>query len=195
MHIDLEMNHVTLFTQFCTCPFGARFSVSRIPGPVFRKQRTLRLTKSQACVTALIRRAGTQDLPALTYIEAVCAGTWSEGQLLDQLERSNGIVLVAEVEHVVCGLIICWLVVDEVQILELAVRPEVRRKGIGRALMQSVCQEGKSVGAQLVLLEVSAENGPAIALYVSLNFEAVGRRKAYYSDGSDAILMTKQLAS
>ncbi len=50
--------------------------------------------------------------------------------------------MVAEVEHVVRGLIISWLVVDELQILELAVHPEVRRKGIGRALMQSVCQEG-----------------------------------------------------
>lgn len=52
----------------------------------------------------------------------------------------------------------------------------------------------ESNGAAKILLEVSVENEAALALYQDLRFEVVGRRKAYYSDGTDAILMTKSLS-
>lgn len=73
---------------------------------------------------------------------------------------------------------------------EIFALPSARAQA-NHALNHSLGRE--SVGSAKILLEVSAENEAALALYSDLRFEMVGRRKAYYSDGTDAILMTKYL--
>ena len=88
------------------------------------------------------------------------------------------------------GYICWWLVGDEIQILNVAVHPERRQHGIGRALVELVLHEAQAQHVGTVTLEVRRDNGAAIALYRSFGFTESGVRRHYYGRGADAILMT-----
>lgn len=71
----------------------------------------------------------------------------------------------------------------------IATAPVFRGQGIGRALLSAFLSEAAERGADLLHLEVSEANAPAIALYTKLGFVRVGTRRAYYADGTDAAVM------
>lgn len=77
----------------------------------------------------------------------------------------------------------------EAEVLTLAVRPGSRRAGTGRALMAGLIAEAANRGAGTLFLEVSEANLPARALYASLAATEAGRRRRYYQDGSDALVL------
>ena len=81
-----------------------------------------------------------------------------------------------------------WHVAGEVELLIIAVSPEVRRRGVGAALLEHVLA---LAGAARVMLEVRANNVPAQALYESAGFVRDGLRPRYYNDGVDAVLMSR----
>ncbi|KAK9841808.1 hypothetical protein WJX81_004521 [Elliptochloris bilobata] len=84
-------------------------------------------------------------------------------------------------------------VADELQVLELAVLPEFRRRGVGTELVRELVRGSCRAGGT-VLLEVRAGNAAAVALYQQrLGFATVGRRRGYYADGEDALLMAMPL--
>jgi [ribosomal protein S18]-alanine N-acetyltransferase len=88
------------------------------------------------------------------------------------------------------GFALTWRAADEMHVIDLAVAPEARRSGYGRALVGFVIAEAHAQGVRLVLLEVRAGNAPALALYRSAGFFEHGVRAAYYSDnGEDAVEM------
>jgi [ribosomal protein S18]-alanine N-acetyltransferase len=89
------------------------------------------------------------------------------------------------------GYICFWQAADEIQLLNLAVRPDCRRQGIGRGLLTFLFQKAREEKAQQVLLEVRPSNRKALALYRSLGFEVLYRRPGYYSpEGEDALVMS-----
>ncbi len=85
----------------------------------------------------------------------------------------------------------------EAELLTLAVAPEARRQGLGRALLERFHTEAASRGGATTLLEVSAQNAPAIALYTAAGYNEIGRRRAYYrAPGGtrvDALVMSRAL--
>lgn len=87
------------------------------------------------------------------------------------------------------GVLLTWLVADEIHVLSIAVRAEHRGRAIGRALLEHAFVDLKSKGARKVFLEVKRDNAPAIALYRKLGFSILNTRRAYYADGSDALEM------
>lgn len=87
------------------------------------------------------------------------------------------------------GMVLARLAADEAEILTLAVAPALRRQGRGRALLGAAMARAAAAGAAALLLEVSSENGGARALYAAAGFREVGRRRRYYADGSDAVVM------
>lgn len=88
-----------------------------------------------------------------------------------------------------------WLVQDEVHLLNLAIHPAVRRRGIGTRLMQHLLAVARANVCRYVTLEVRKSNAPAQALYRAHGFEAVGLRPRYYAeDGEDAIVMALEIA-
>lgn len=88
------------------------------------------------------------------------------------------------------GFALTWRAADEVHLIDLAVAPEARRAGLGRALLEAAIREARTGAARLLLLEVRAGNAPALALYRSAGFFEHGVRRAYYSDnGEDAVEM------
>ncbi len=93
------------------------------------------------------------------------------------------------------GYVVAWLVVGEVHILNLAVDPSARRRGVGRALMIHVLTSFEAKGATKATLEVRRSNVGAQALYESLGFVRAGVRRGYYSDnGEDAFVMWADMA-
>ncbi len=86
------------------------------------------------------------------------------------------------------GFVLVWIVSDEVELIDLGVGPNFRRRGLARALLAQATREAYRAGARSMFLEVRATNEPARALYEACGFEIGGRRRAYYGDGEDALL-------
>lgn len=83
---------------------------------------------------------------------------------------------------------------DELHILEIAVQPEYRRQGVASLLLGELVKHHGKLGARKALLEYRAvDSQTSGALYRKMGFVEVGRRKKYYKDGQDAVLMDKQL--
>jgi ribosomal-protein-alanine N-acetyltransferase len=99
------------------------------------------------------------------------------------------IARVGELGEDVGAFLSTWHVADEIHVLNLVTRADIRRRGIARALMNEALDYARRVGAVRVLLEVRRSNAPAIALYQSLGFDVFGERKRYYGDGEDALEM------
>ena len=91
------------------------------------------------------------------------------------------------------GFILARIAADEAEILTLAVAPERRRAGSGRALLSAAIVTATRYGAKSMFLEVSLTNEAAQALYQRLGFTQVGRRRRYYPDGGDALVMRRDL--
>lgn len=86
------------------------------------------------------------------------------------------------------------MVVDnDIQILDVAVDPDQRRRGIARKLLAHVSYDAQMLGATTASLEVETENAAAIALYRTLGFEQIGCRRDYYGAGNDALVMQASL--
>ena len=91
------------------------------------------------------------------------------------------------------GFIVWRTVLDESEIITVGVHPDARGTGIAIAMIGIMENEIKKNGANKIFLEVSHTNTPAIKLYEKCGFVSVGRRKKYYHDGTDAILMEKKI--
>ena len=114
-------------------------------------------------------------------------------QLQGELARPFARLRVAREAGAVVGYTLVWSVVDEVQVLNLAVAPVSRRRGVGRALLADLLARAREGGAAKVLLEVRASNAAARALYASFGFSEANVRKAYYADGEDAVELIRSL--
>jgi [ribosomal protein S18]-alanine N-acetyltransferase len=101
--------------------------------------------------------------------------------------------VVEEDEHPgkIVGMLVAWMLLDEVHIATIAVRPEYRRLGIGRNLVKTALRAAVDRGAISATLEVRAGNTAAQELYRDFGFEEVGRRSGYYKDNAeDALIMS-----
>lgn len=92
-----------------------------------------------------------------------------------------------------CAYVLCRIFAGELHIHRLCTRPAERRKGYGAALLSHVFAAAKKNKALKVFLEVNASNGTAVSLYRRLGFTVDAERKKYYSDGNDALLMSRAL--
>ena len=81
-----------------------------------------------------------------------------------------------------------WLVVDELQVNVVAVDPTHQRRGFGTAVLTALIRQARQQGAKSATLEVAPCNTGATALYQRLGFTTSGTRRAYYSDGRDALI-------
>lgn len=95
------------------------------------------------------------------------------------------------------GFILCRTAADESEILTLAVRPDLRGRGAGAALVDAAVTAARARGAASMFLEVAADNAAALSLYRRVGFVGAGARRAYYarSDGGrvDALVMKRSL--
>lgn len=95
--------------------------------------------------------------------------------------------------HPAGGMVLLRVVADEAEILTIAVRPEARRLGVGRILLEAGLLAAQTLGAGAMFLEVAPSNRAARALYQRLGFVAAGRRRGYYPNGDDALVLRRGL--
>lgn len=115
---------------------------------------------------------------------------WLRQHFVDELNSSYGLPLAA-FDHSgrLVGYICPMQLLDEGHILNVAVDPALRGSGVGRLLVQQVLDDCRAAGASFVSLEVRASNLAALSLYHKMGFVAVGKRKRYYENGEDALMM------
>jgi len=132
-----------------------------------------------------------QDLEAVLDIESASfSRPWTRRHFLDEMHSPFGFPLVATApDGGVAGYLCLKLLLDEAEILDVAVSHAQRGRGIGRFLVESALTFCRTREVALLSLEVRVSNCAAIALYDRLGFRASGRRKRYYENGEDAILM------
>jgi ribosomal-protein-alanine N-acetyltransferase len=92
------------------------------------------------------------------------------------------------------GMLLARVIADEAEVLTFAVLPAARRHGLGRALLRAAMAQAARAGARTMVLEVSAANAPARALYRSEGFRRVGTRRRYYPGGTDALVLRAPLS-
>ncbi len=141
-----------------------------------------------------------EDMPAIMEIEQSShVQPWHEAFFVEELERPQSHVYVASNkdpagQRQVVGYVCFWIVVDEIQIFNLAVHIAHRRCGIGRELLRHALVVGYQCKARLAVLEVRRSNAAAQRLYSSLGFQPVGERKDYYGGLREpAVLMELEM--
>ena len=134
-------------------------------------------------------------VPQAAELERLCfPDPWSERMLREHLDNQCAAALVALGEDgTVLGYAGLLVVLDEGYITNVAVRPEYRRQGVAKKLLQVFLDFAQAHRLAFLTLEVRASNYGAIALYGSRGFRSAGRRKNYYEHPrEDAIIMTKE---
>ena len=91
------------------------------------------------------------------------------------------------------GLALARVAADEAELLTVGVLPRARRRGVGCALLRASGEEAARRGATRLFLEVAETNAPARALYAQAGLVEVGRRRRYYPNGDDALVLALSL--
>lgn len=144
-----------------------------------------------------IRNMWWSDIPHVLKIERMSFSTpWNEMAFLNEIYNTSSIVKVAVYESKIVGYICANSVIDEGHILNIAVSPDMRRRGIATAMLEKVIDELKKRGCKSVYLEVRASNTVAIRFYENFGFISVGVRRNYYTlPKEDAVVMMLVLLS
>jgi ribosomal-protein-alanine N-acetyltransferase len=141
-----------------------------------------------------IRRLTYADLPQVVAIERRAFTTpWSLAMFVLELSKPSGICLAAVVETELAGYLVCSRYDTVWHVMNVAVDPDRRRRGIATALIAALLE--RIGGDAQVTLEVRRSNGGAIALYERFGFRSAGVRPRYYADnGEDAVIMWRTTA-
>jgi ribosomal-protein-alanine N-acetyltransferase len=136
-----------------------------------------------------IRPLSYSDLPQVIAIERRAFPTpWSLAMFVLELSKPSGVCLVAMQRGKVAAYLICSRYADAWHLMNIAVDPALRRRGIARALLDEMLFRAGPDSSYT--LEVRASNEPAIALYERFGFRSAGTRPRYYHDtGEDALIM------
>ncbi len=118
---------------------------------------------------------------------------WSEKGMREELSLSQAHYYVAEEDGEILGFAGFWLIIDEAEIMKVAVKKSHRGKGIGDALLKAIIEDSISLGAKKILLEVREENTPARKLYEKNGFISYAVREKYYQGKENAVLYKKNL--
>ena len=118
---------------------------------------------------------------------------WSEKSVASELENDLACWLVALDGETVAGYVGSQTVLGETDMMNIAVHPDYRRKGIAQALVNALVGTLKSQGSRCLTLEVRASNEPAQKLYEKLGFSLIGKRPKYYHNPKeDAYILRKE---
>lgn len=135
-------------------------------------------------------------LEAILEIEnASFPSPWSRNAFIQEFGNPVSHLWALVEDDVLVGYICFWMFDSEIQLINVAVKPEKRGKGFGHHLLRGMIETGIARGMHYVWLEVRTSNLPAMRLYQKLGFAVVGRRTGYYRDTKeDAMVMSLPLS-
>jgi ribosomal-protein-alanine N-acetyltransferase len=143
----------------------------------------------------IVGAATPEDAEVLARIHAASfSDPWDAHVIRDFLRSPEVVGVIAGDPPTAFGL--CRRIVDEAEVLTLAVAPEHRRRGVGAMLVEAMADWARRTGAEALFLEVARDNEAGLALYRSAGFSEVGVRRAYYSrptGAMDALVLRREL--
>jgi ribosomal-protein-alanine N-acetyltransferase len=139
------------------------------------------------------RTSSDEDLDAVAALEAASfINPWTRDMLARELSQNElaRVYVVRLGDESVVAFCACWIIVDELHINTIAVRDDLRRRGLATALMEHVLADAERQGALRATLEVRRSNLPAQRLYEALGFQLAGIRPGYYTQpDEDALIL------
>ncbi|MGB7405651.1 MAG: ribosomal protein S18-alanine N-acetyltransferase [Pacificimonas sp.] len=153
-------------------------------------------------MTPTFRRAGVDDAETLERFSKEAfdprfGESWSRGQLVGTLSLATSWSEIVEIDESIAGFAVLRHVVDESELLLIAVRADLRGSGLGRDLLARASNVAAERGSRQLFLEVRASNVAGRKLYERLGFAKIGERKGYYrgrgGEMHDAITMARDL--
>lgn len=144
----------------------------------------------------MIRVMEKKDLPEVLKLEndLFPESPWPKEEFIYEMNSNPfSFLFVEESEGVINGFIDYWIMYENAQLVNIGVRRDCMRQGIGRKLLNCCIEQAEIAGCEYLSLEVRKSNTPAIRLYESAGFLTAADRKNYYEDGEDAWLMVKPL--
>jgi ribosomal-protein-alanine N-acetyltransferase len=142
-----------------------------------------------------VRTLTRADVPRIMEIENEAFSTpWRDMTFYGLLRRTDTDMIGAECDGRLAGYAIAWTVIDQAEIGNVAVDRQLRARGVGRILVESIVARLRERGVTECFLEVRESNTVAQSLYDSCGFEVVGRRRGYYKEPvEDALVMRMRL--
>ena len=172
-----------------------------VPDPFGSDEETYRKTRDalnlflcdwlQSVSAPVVAPMRETDVPAVAALEKSCFSVpWSEESIRGELQNETAHIWTLSACREIVGYIGVHIVLDEAEVMNLAVAPAFRRRGFGRLLLQTALAFCRKNGCAFLSLEVRESNAPAVALYTALGFSVCGRRKQYYQQPTeDALLL------
>jgi len=141
----------------------------------------------------IIRYASLNDIDRIYEIEKrVFSNPWSKESIKNELDNySKSLNLISEIDGQLMGYFFSHMISNEVHILNIAIDVSFQHRGNGEAFFNQIFK--KYLEYANVFLEVKRTNLPAINLYHKFGFEEIDIRKMYYSDGQDAVVMSRKV--
>lgn len=141
-----------------------------------------------------IKAMESRHVSAVAGLEKICfLDPWSEKSVASELDNPLSYWLVWEENGQVLGYVGSQTVLGETDMMNVAVHPDARRRGIAEALILALVDGLRVKESHCLTLEVRASNAPAIGLYEKLGFAQIGRRKNYYRNPKeDALILRKE---
>ena len=135
-----------------------------------------------------------QHVAAVAELEKICFSMpWSENAIAGELNNPLSLWLVALQDGGVVGYVGSQSVLQEADMMNLAVNPAWRKMGVGQQLVEALIARLKAEKTYCITLEVRSSNTPAIRLYEKLGFQQVGRRPGYYQNPKeDALILRRE---
>jgi tRNA threonylcarbamoyl adenosine modification protein YeaZ/ribosomal-protein-alanine acetyltransferase len=144
----------------------------------------------QGKTTPALRLASAADVEVLSALHMQCFEKgWTAAMLRNACASPSATTLIMENAGVACGFTQAQAVAGEAEILTLCVLPMLRRHGLAHLLLGGLIADLKMRGIKKLFLEVASRNDAAMGLYVRAGFHEIGRRRAYYANGDDALTM------
>ena len=142
-------------------------------------------------IAAEVRPGRVEDLPAIQAIlqDTPEAAAWNPKSLEEVFELNVKYFFIAEKDGAVLGFIAGRRLLDEAEVLNLAVLPGARKKGLGRALLQVLVETFSGEGTLQIFLEVRESNRSAIAFYQHAGFGQIAKRPGYYRNPEETALV------
>lgn len=143
-----------------------------------------------------LRLLGPDDAGILAEVEAgIFPDAWDKAHFFDLLGQARFVALGIFLGPVCGGYVTAYNIDGEIEIVNIAVRPDFRRSGLGAMLVNGLQDFARHYDAGRIVLEVRAGNTPARALYARAGFCTAGVRKGYYSDPREDALILEWVAS
>ena len=142
----------------------------------------------------LIREGAESDAREIARIEKLSFPTpWSEEMILSEMKEPLSSFYVAVFQDNIIGYYGFLHILDELHILNVAVDPAFRQKGVGTKLIAHLIEKARALSARALTLEVRQSNLPAIRLYEKFGFVFSGVRPHYYTDKENALIYWLEL--